>query len=200
MITISQVADRIGGHICKEAGLESELNKICFGIEVIMVMSVSVLAIIAIGGVLGMFWETLLVTCAAFIMKFVIGGPHLSGFFRCLVYSTILVCGGAWLCNVHQLWLSRPITLSLLLLDLLIMVNVQLAPSYKTYSRSQTLGRKAVALSLVLVPTIVYLEFLNFWSAGALIGFTISIINISPMGTNLVKWLDQITNQGGAGQ
>lgn len=200
MITISQVADRIGEHICKKAGVESELNKICFGIEVIMVMSISIFAMIAVGGVLGMFWEALLVTFAAIIMKFIIGGPHLSGFFRCLVYSTILICGGAWFGSIYQLWLSTPVTLLLLLLDLLIILNVQLAPSYKTYTRSQTLVRKAVASSLPLISAIVFLEIPDSWSASALIGFTISILNISPMGTNLVRWLDQIIDQGGAGQ
>ncbi len=200
MITISQVADQMGTHICKQAGIESELKKICFGIEVMMVMLISVLIMISLGGVLGVFHETVIVTLTGFLMKFIIGGPHLSGFFRCLVYSIALVLGGAWLCQVYQLWLTAPVVLLLLLLDLLIILTVQLAPSYRAFSRKQTIGRKALALFLLIISTIFVLENFLLWSAGALIGFSISIINISPLGTNVVKWLDQISKRGGAGQ
>lgn len=200
MINISQVADDIGGHICKQAGLESELKKVCFGIEVIMVMSISIMAMIAVGGVFGIFKETIIITSAAFLMKFIIGGPHLSGFFRCLMYSTIFIISGAWLNNVYQLWLTTSVTLLLLLLNLLIILNVQLAPSYRTFNRKQVIFRKTLALFLIIISLIDYLLHLNLWSAGTLIGFSISVINISPLGTSFVKWLDRITKQGGAGQ
>lgn len=200
MTNISQIADRIGEQICKGAGLESELKKICFGIEVIMVMSISILTIIALGGVLGIFMDTLVVTFAAFLMKFIIGGPHLSGFFRCLMYSATLVCGGGWLCSVYKLWLNPKVALLISLLDLLIIFTVKLAPSYRTFNSSQILKRKGLACVLLLVSIIIYLEYFNLLGAGALIGFSISILNISPVGTNFVKWLDRITKQGGAGQ
>ncbi len=200
MVTISQVADQIGEHICKHAGLESELKKVCFGIEVIMVMSLSIMVIIALGGIFGTFQETLVITCVGFLMKFIIGGPHLSGFFRCLIYSIALIFGGAWLCSAYRLWLTPPVTLLLLLLNVLVIFTVQLAPSYRTFNKDQALRRKTLAMVLVLVSIVVYLEYFNLWSAGALIGFSISILNISPVGTNFVKWLDRITKQGGAGQ
>ena len=200
MTNISQVADRIGEHICKGAGLESEVKKICFGVEVIMVMSISILTIIALGGVLGIFRETLVVTLAAFLMKLIIGGPHLSGFLGCLTYSAALVCSGAWLGSIYKSWLNPKVTLLILLLDLLIIFAVKLAPSYRTFNSSQTLKRKGLALILLFVSIIIYLEQFNLLGAGALIGFSISILNISPVGTNFVKWLDRITKQGGAGQ
>ncbi len=200
MTSISQVADRIGEHICKRTDLETEVKKISFGIEVIMVISVSILAMIALGGVLGIFRETLLVTFAAFTMKFVIGGPHLSGFFRCLIYSIVLILGGAWLCSMYQIWLNAPTVLFLLLLNILVILYTQLAPSYRTFNNIQTFRRKLAATILVLISVMLHLEFFTLWGAGALIGFSISILNISPLGTNFVKWLERITKQGGAGQ
>lgn len=200
MVTISQVADQIGAHICKQAGLESELKKICFGIEVIMVMSVSIMIIIAFGGALGIFHETIIITLAGFLMKFIIGGPHLSGYFRCLVYSATLVLGGAWLCNIYQLWLTTSITLLLMATDFSIIISSQLAPSYRVFNHKQVIARKTLVIFIILVSLITYLIQFNLWSAGALIGFSISILNISPVGINFVKWLDRITKQGGAGQ
>jgi len=199
MVTISQVADQIGAHISKQAGLESELKKICFGIEVIMVMSVSIMSIIVFGGVFGIFHETIIVTLAAFLMKFIIGGPHLSGFFRCLIYSATLILGGAWLCNIYQLWLTAPIALLLLMVDFLLIVSTQLAPSYRVFNRKQVITRKTLVIFLIIISSITYLLHFNLWSAGALIGFSISIINISTPGTNFVRWLDRITKQGGVG-
>lgn len=200
MTTISQVADRIGEHICKQAGLEPELKKVCFGLEVMMVMSVPIMFMIALGGVLGIFRETIIITLTAFLMKFIIGGPHLSGFFRCLVYSTVLILVGAWLCNTHKLWLTAPVALFLLPFDLLIIISAQLAPSYRTFNRKQVFTRKTLAIFLIVISLILYLQSFNLLSAGALIGFLISILNISPVGTNFVKWLDHITKQGGAKQ
>ena len=165
-----------------------------------MVMSISIIAIIALGGVLGIFRETLVVTFAAFIMKFIIGGPHLSGFFRCLLYSTVLIFTGTWLCNIYQSWLTVPIVLSVLLLNILIIFKVQLAPSYRSFNHIQTLRRKVLASILVLLSVTLYFMSFKIWGSGALIGFSISILNISPMGISFVGWLDRITKQGGAVQ
>ena len=200
MISISQVADRIGEHICKMADLESEVKKICFGVEVIMMMMISILSTFVFGGALGVFRETLIVTFAAFVMKFIIGGSHLSGFFRCFIYSIIFVLSGAWLCSIYQIWLNPPTVLLLLLLNILVIHYAQLAPSYRTFDNIQVFKRKLTATVLVLISAILCLEFFTFWSSGALIGFSISILNISPAGANFVKWLEHITKQGGAGQ
>lgn len=200
MTNISQVADQIGTHIGKQAGLESELNKICFGIEVIMVMSVSIMFMLALGGVLGFFREAVIVTITAFLMKFIIGGPHLSGFFRCLIYSTVLILTGAWICNIHRLLLNTPVTLILFAIDNILIIHAQLAPSYRTFNQRQIITRKSLAIFLIIISLIIYLSHFNLWGAGALIGFSISILNISPVGTNFVRWLDLITKQGGADQ
>lgn len=200
MTTISQVADRIGEHICKQAGLESELKKICFGIEVMLVMSVSILIILFFGIVLGVFKETCIITLTALFMKFIIGGPHLSGFFRCQIYSAILILSGASLYKIQEVWLTTPFILFILTLNLMIIAIFQLAPSYCIYDQKQTITRKFLAMFLVIITIISYLQFDNLFSVGALIGFTISIINISPVGTSFVRWLDRITKQGGVVQ
>ncbi|NLY76286.1 MAG: hypothetical protein GX075_13470 [Firmicutes bacterium] len=196
MTTISQIADLMGEYLCRRAGLENDLKRICFGIEVIMVMLLTIIVPLMIGGVFNIFHETLIITLTAFIMKNIIGSPHLSGFFRCLVYSAVLILSGAWLVKFYTLWLIPAVALTILLIDFSIILTVKLAPSYRNFDRRQTTTRKFGAIVLVLGALIGYLEYFNLSFAGALIGFSISIINISPWSVNFVKWLDQITKGG----
>lgn len=200
MTTISQVADRIGEHICRQAGLESEVKKVCFGIEVMMVMSVSILITIFLGGLFGLMNETLLIISTALLAKFIIGGPHLSGFFRCLIYSISIILFGALTCKIYPTWLSINMVLSLVVIDLVILINAPLFPSYRILEPKQVLTRKLFVTIILMISSGLFINRSNLFSAGALIGFSISILNISPMGTNFMKWLDRITKQGGAGQ
>ncbi|NLW48213.1 MAG: hypothetical protein GXY86_12880 [Firmicutes bacterium] len=200
MTTISQMADLIGKHICKQSGLESELKKICFGVEVIMVMAISIIITIVFGAVLGMFAETLIMIASVFLVKFLIGGPHLSGFFRCLIYSVTLILVGAWLCHIYPVWLNQDIAWLLGLFVLTILIGMRLLPSYRTLERKQVITRKMVVGLMMFCYTILFIYGPNLFYAGALIGISISILNTSTVGVNFTKWLEQITKQGGAVQ
>lgn len=200
MTTISQVADQIGEHICKQSGMESELKKICFGIEVIMVMLISIIITIVFGAVFGLFAETSIVISSALLVKFLIGGPHLSGFFRCLIYSVALILVGAWFCHIYPVWLNQDIALLLGLFVLTILIGMRLLPSYRTLKRKQVITRKIVVGFMMFCYTILYIYDPNLFYAGALIGISISILNTSPVGVNFTKWLEWITKKGGAVQ
>lgn len=200
MVTIIRIADVIGEHICKQAGLESELKKICFGIEVILVMLISIVSTIIIGAVLGMLKETMIVISSALVVKFLIGSPHLSGFLRCLLYSIAIILIGAWLCNIYPVWLTSNIALILGLFNLVILIGMPLCPSYRSLEIKQIITRKLIIGFMIFSNSILYINYPSLLYAGALIGISISILNTSPVGVNFTKWLDRITKQGGAVQ
>lgn len=200
MITISRVADEIGEHICKQAGLDSEVKKICFGVEVIMVMAISIATTITLGTLLGIFDETLIVISSALLVKFLIGSPHLSGFFRCLVYSVAIILAGSWLSSIYPVWLTDNTALALGLFNLSVLIYMPLSPSYRTLERRQVITRKFTVGFMILSYAVLYINHPNLFYAGALIGISLSILNTSPVGVNFTKWLDRITKQGGAVQ
>lgn len=200
MVTITRIADEIGEHICKQAGLESELKKICFGIEVILVMLISIVLTIIFGAALGMLSETMIVISSALVVKFLIGSPHLSSFFRCLLYSIAIILIGAWLCSVYPFWLTSNIALILGLFNLVILIGMPLRPSYRSLAIKQILTRKLAIGFMIFSCLILYIKYPSLLYAGALIGISISILNTSPVGVNFTKWLDRITKQGGAVQ
>jgi accessory gene regulator protein AgrB len=96
MITIASVADHIGEYIGEQAELQSEVKKICYGVECTLVLLINIGIILALGWLCGAFKETALITLAALVMKHIIGGPHLSGFVRCTVLSTVILAGAGW--------------------------------------------------------------------------------------------------------
>ncbi len=200
MTTISQIADGIGEHICKQAGLELEIKKVCFGIEIIMMMTVSIAVTVTLGSVFGLISETLIVTLNALLIKFIIGGSHLSGFLRCLIYSSAVILLGAWLCSIYPVWLTVNMVLLLALINLVIMIIMPLLVSYRTLKRKQEIIRKLLVILMVLFYSLLYINHSDKFYAGALIGISISVLNITPVGVNFTKWLDHITKQGGAVQ
>jgi accessory gene regulator B len=192
MINIAQIADRIGEHICKGAELESELKKVCFGIEVMLVMVISFITTILLGGFLGMLNETLIIILTAMLVKFIIGGSHLSSFFRCLIYSITITLFGALICKNYSIWLNNYIAVILFTIDLIILLKAPLFPSYRVLERKQIITRKFLVSILLCISLWFYFYQANLFSSGALIGFSLSIINISPAGANFMKWLDKV--------
>lgn len=200
MIAISQVADKIGEHICVQAGLESEIQKVCFGIEVIMVMAVSIIITIIMGALLGIFSETLIVITNALLVKFIIGSPHLSGYFRCLAYSVLIILAGAWLCSIYPVWLMPNIALILMLFTLMTLIFMPLLPSYRTFERRQVIARKSLVSVMIIAVGTLFIYVPHLLYAGAMVGISISTLNTSPVGVYFTKWLDRITKRGGAVQ
>ena len=81
-MTIAQLADEIGVAICKQAGLEEETKRICYGVEYILLWLISQTFVLCIGFLVGAFIETVAVMIGAIVMKYIIGGSHLSGLYQ----------------------------------------------------------------------------------------------------------------------
>ncbi|HOP73937.1 MAG TPA: accessory gene regulator B family protein [Bacillota bacterium] len=135
MTTIAEIADRIGEHICQQAGLNQNQNKVRFGIEILLIMSITTFSTLIIAGICGLFFETLAVMMAALGIKFIIGSSHLSGFSRCLIYSICLSLIGAILTKAFISWLTVPLIILIMVMNWLILSISPLLLSYRTLDK-----------------------------------------------------------------
>ncbi len=193
MVTIAEIADRIGEHICQQAGLHENQNKVCFGIEILLIMSITAFVSLAIAMIFGLFFETIAIMVAALGMKFIIGSPHLSGFSRCLIYCICLSMTGALLTHTADAWLSVPIIFFILGTDWIVLSVSPLLLSYRTLEKPQILSRKILAGSLIGVTALLVLVAKNLWTTGFFIGSTIAAITISTVHVRLIRWIDDLT-------
>lgn len=143
MLTIAKIADRIGENICKKAGLESEVKTVCYGVEVTLVSAISVAAMLLIGWLFGFFLQVFPIAIASLLMKTIVGGPHLSGFLRCLGFSSLLIVGAAFLYKYNYLSFSLAIGVVLLLLGLVVIWRyAPMLTSGKTISKDEINKRR----------------------------------------------------------
>ncbi|MCL6590781.1 MAG: accessory gene regulator B family protein [Firmicutes bacterium] len=199
MLTIAKIADQIGENICKKAGLESEINTVSYGVEVTLVSVISVTVVLFSGWLLGVFIQVLPIALASLLMKTIIGGPHLSGFTRCLGFSAFLITGAAFLDKYHYLNFGPGLGVVLLLVGLAViwrwapMVTVE-----RIISKDEINKRRFWGTVFWLVCGLVAI-FLKPASGGGglFIGASIAIFNISPLGVNLVKGVENITKKRG---
>lgn len=196
MMTIAKLSDRIGEHISKEAGLESEVAKICYGIECLLVFSLNLTAILTAGWLANAFKETLIIAMGTLLMKYIIGGPHLSGFSRCVGYSILFIVGLALLLKYYYLSFSPYLLLFLLTAGFIIIwFFAPMVTTDKVFSQPQVIRRKILGIVVLFILVLTNLLVAEFYFQGLLIGVLLSIFNISPVGSNLVKWVDRITKR-----
>jgi accessory gene regulator protein AgrB len=199
MLTIAKIADRIGENICQKAGLESELKTVCYGVEVTLVSVFSVAGVLLTGWILGIFDQVLPIAIASLLMKTIVGGPHLSGFTRCLGFSSLLIVGSAYLYKYNYLNFSLAIGVFLLLLGLVVIWRyAPMLTAGKIISKDEINKRRFWAMIFWLIFWLVAI-FSKPASGGEglFIGASIAIFNISPLGANLVKGMEIITKKRG---
>lgn len=195
MATIAEIADRIGEHICQQAGLVQNQNKVCFGIEIMLIMSITTLITLIIAAIFGLLFETMAVMVAALGMKFIIGSPHLSGFSRCLIYSICLSLIGALLTQTAGSWLTAPVISLILAIDWIVLSLSPLLLSYRSLDKQQIRTRKILAGSILGCIVLLVLTDQNIWSSGLFIGSTIAVNTISPVHVRLIRWIDKLTKR-----
>lgn len=191
-MTIAEVADFLGQQVCEKAGRQEDLKRVCYGTEVFLTLSISLLVILLIGAILGMFSEVAAVSIMLLLTKTVVGGPHLSGYARCAGFSMLLIVGSAWLFS--RLMLSPVMILGLTFVSLVIVVCW--APRSKLpdmYSENQTWARKLIALALLAgLGCLAAFSHHELWGY-LFLGSFLSIWSISPVGTEVVKTVEKIT-------
>jgi accessory gene regulator protein AgrB len=196
-MTIAQVADRIGEHICEQTARESEVKKVCFGVELMLTMAIFIISTLVLGGMMGLFLETGILLAVMMAVKFMIGGNHLSGFLPCLILSTCLVIFGAGTTHFYTHWLSFGAVAVLVIIDLTLLLLFPLHPSYRDFNPRQTFKRKFCTSLLLLFSALIYLNHVNLFCAGLLIGFSIAILTMSPLGASFITRLDKMLQRKG---
>lgn len=193
MITIAEVSDHIGEYIGEQAGLQTEVKKICYGVECSLIMLISIGFILGIGWLCGVFKETLLITLSALFMKHIIGGPHLSGFVRCTVLSALILAGAGWALKTF----GTPSPWWLLVLTVagcgIILLYGPLFASDFHCSGQQIKLRKLLGILFLT-----FLSIFNIWfySRGLIylnIGALVTVLLRTPAGVLIVNRLEQIT-------
>jgi accessory gene regulator protein AgrB len=191
MITIAEAADRIGEFIGEQAELQSEVKKICYGIECLLIMLISITIILGLGWLCGVFKETAMITLAALLMKYIIGGPHLSGFSRCTSFSVLILISAAWLLKAYgnplPLWL---IALAAFWGSAALLYGSMLASEFN-FSKKQIRTRKILGVFVLVL-----LAGLNIWRydlSAPMVGAWLTVMLRTPIGILIVHWVEQIT-------
>lgn len=193
MITIADAADQIGEYIGRQAGLQSEVKKICYGVECLLVMSLSIGIITGLGWLCGVFAETALITLTALLMKYIIGGPHLSGFLRCTGFSAFIFISSAWLLkaggNSLHWWI---IILAFFGCGAILLYRPLLAPECNSGIKQTRLRKFLCVLLLMLLCGLNY-GYRNLGSISLLTGAILTILLRTPIGILIVQRVEQIT-------
>lgn len=193
MITIAEVSDHIGEYIGEKAGLQAEVKKICYGIECLVIMVISIGFILGIGWLCGAFKETVLITLAALFMKHIIGGPHLSGFVRCTAFSALILAGAGWAFKTlgapSPWWLFILATVGC---GVILLYGPLLAPEFH-FSEQQIKFRKWFGVFTLAFLSLFNIWFYSIWLTALNIGALITVLLRTPAGVWMFHWLEQIT-------
>lgn len=197
-MTIAEVADRIGEHICERGNIKEKFGVVAYGIEIALGLIITCTTIIICGAVVGLPKETSLVLGGALFMKYIIGGPHLSGFMRCVWLSAFLVLIFTWLSG-FPIFSEFLVTAGLGTLGFLgILLWAPLMNFEDEMSRRyQCRLRKFLAMAVFGGILLLHLLSGNMVYTLIFSGFMLSIVNVSPMGILLTDMIEKITNKGG---
>lgn len=196
MITIADVADRIGAYLYRQTEYKYDLKKICYGTEVFLVFTLSFVIMVLLGGLLGAFEETILVVLASFIMKSFTGGPHLSGYSRCVTLSSLIILCCSYAASKSGLWLTTP-RLYLIGLGgiLILMFYLPNQENFKMIDLQQIYIRKNISLVLFITVWLLAVLRKTIFFYSILLGFLIPIVIITPVGKRLVNLVEKYTKR-----
>lgn len=193
-MNISDLSDHLGQFVYAQTSNRNyDLNTICYGIEIILVLLISIITITTIGAILGLFIPVFFVSISFLVMKMIIGGPHLSGFSRCVMLSALLMVGTAWFITYIELS-NRSIPISTLLGIVIILCYApQINPANQ---RPQRFHRKLAGSVLLLLAGCSLMLLQNALFAYCYYGLLISALSISPITTHSIRFIDKMTKGG----
>ncbi|HOJ79034.1 MAG TPA: accessory gene regulator B family protein [Bacillota bacterium] len=196
MITIAEVADRVGAYLHRQTDNKYDLKKICYGVEVCLVFTLSFLIMVLMGSLLGTFEETILVVLASFIMKSFTGGPHLSGYFRCVSLSSLIIVCCSYAASKSELWLTDPLLFLIGLNGILIlMFYLPNRENFSLIDSQQAYIRKNISLVLFIAVWLMTVLMKTIFFYSILLGFLIPIVIITPIGKRLVCLVEKYTKR-----
>ncbi len=194
MTTIAEFADRFGKYISEKAGYQAELKKICYGVECILVIFITLAFMLLFGFICGVFRETMIIFSGMLIMKYIIGGPHLSGLSRCIGLSAILTVSAAWLLKLGFLEIPAELLFLPYLAGFIIIQRyAPILTMDKASSQQHKKARQNLAKIELLILILINIFNPNSWWYGVFIGSLLAIGLVSPGGVKFIYWVETIT-------
>ncbi len=196
MRTIADIADQWGAYLCKKTGQEAELKTVCYGLEAFLVFLVDIVTIFILGLLCGVFYQTALVMCSLLLMRSLVGGSHLSGFVRCLLFSSLMIMG-VILSFKYYFIAQFSVLFAIVACLLSIYLIFRYAPvlvAWKDFSQQKVWRMRLNASGLMLLVTVVYLFWQNDWTKYLLIGNYLAVLNVTPLMQLAVTFVEKHTN------
>lgn len=197
MITIAEVADKIGMHICEQGEMREQFKVVAYGVEIILVILISLVLINLCGAALGLFPETLFVSVSVLIMRYIVGGSHLSGFSRCLGFSGVMVLLFAGLAKLDVGPIGLIIDSGMLPVGIgIILRHAPLMSFQNKDPRAEKRLRKVVGSCLLTGVFALSVFSTNPHFHWIYLGLLLATLNISPAGILVVNTVEKITKGG----
>lgn len=196
MLTIDQWADRIGTYLATKAGIPEEAGKVCYGIECFLVQTISLACILLAGTIVGLPGKTTLVTIAAILLKYVIGGPHFSGFIHCVGFSVFVTVGTAVIFHVSHLVLNSGWVFIITGLGILVIHRYgPLVASHRVLSPEEVRHRRLLADVFLILAAIGNIFIPGEVTTGFFIGMVPPLVFITPPGRALVDMVERTSKR-----
>lgn len=168
-----------------------------YAIEVLLNGAFQIIVMLVLAWWLGILIPTVMVMLAFGTFRNLGGGVHLSGFWRCLITSTLMMLGLGWLGSVtwpgHYSYIIWGFALSLA--SLAIMAWVPAGTEKRPFDRPEIRRRmkKNTAITLVLWLAIALVLFFNHHAAvinPIAWGLAGAVFMLSPAGYCFIGWVD----------
>jgi len=196
MKTIAEIADRCGAYLCQKTENEAELKTVTYGLEVFLVFAIDLIMIFFSGFIFGVLYQTMMVMFSLLLVRLFIGGSHLSGFLRCLIFSDLLIIGTIVIFKYYFVVKFSAIVVISVGLISIYFIN-RYAPvvvEWKVFSEQKIWQMRLIASGLVILWSIVYLLWQKEWTKYFLLGTYLAVLNVTPLMRALIKYIEELTN------
>ena len=195
-------ADFIGTKV----GLSHEDQEVvAYGLEVTFSLSISLILAVALGYLLGIVAETLMVALVWMIVRSLAGGAHCSTIWRCAIFSTLVmvVLGGA--AGFFSSFFDQKLVIVIILLCGFIALTITFlwAPADNPKNRILSASRRrkfrdralAVEIALIMFLLLACLFTVNKYSSlllAAVLAMLVETLTVSPVGYRVIAFLDKL--------
>ena len=200
MLNISTLSDRIAHYITLKAEFDSsQTDSVRYGIEIILIAVFKGITILSIAYLLGILSQVTVALICGISLRLVSGGAHCTGYFRCLLLSTILFISVGIVAVYFERSLYNIQTTYILYLCFIMMITVAFfwAPgevSFRIISNDESHIYKVLTIILLFFWMITAIFFsnqiqLSFIFAG-LQAMLIQTVSFTPFGNKAINKID----------
>lgn len=199
------MANRVAGHLARETRLEqSKVDRVRFGLELLFGEIIKWVVLLSISAPLGLLPEALAALAGFSLFRLVSGGPHCEDYWRCLVFSILVILVPAFLGVIVAPYLTGSLVIKIILAGAVVMIAMVViwAPGevpqrkIKPGERGFFKGFSLIFLALWTVILIVFITSHNVSLAVAgFLGTTVQAFTFTPLGYRAIEIFDIILSK-----